>query len=218
MAEAKKTETGENIYQLINRISQEAGALAPEKTGGVPFSFRGIDAVVAHLTPLLNKYGVVVIPEVHEHNVSSAPSGNKVVTTSDVKTTYRFYAPDGTYVAATVAGLANDYADRSAAQAQSVAFRVALLQTFHLPTHSPEPEQTGVEPEAPKAVAKAPTPAREPADLGALKNTVKNLLEGKGLNTDAKKIAWGKENGLTPGWNGTVGGLEKAIDLIQKQG
>ena len=48
-------------------------------------------------------------------------------------------------ITATTGGLANDYADRSTAQAQSVAFRVALLQTFALPTHSPEPEQTGVE-------------------------------------------------------------------------
>ena len=71
------------------------------------------------------------------------------MTTSEILTKFTFYAPDGSNLSATTAGLANDYADRSAAQAQSVAFRVALLQTFALPTHSLEPEQTGVEREAP---------------------------------------------------------------------
>lgn len=145
-----------NIYQIISAISKEAGPLAAEKSGGVPFAFRGINAVVDKLAPLLNKYEVITVPEVLEHKVTSNPSGNKVVTTTEILAHYHFYAPDGTKVTATTAGLANDYADRSSAQAQSVAFRTALLQTFTLPSSDPEPEQTGVEREAPSAQSAAP--------------------------------------------------------------
>lgn len=166
----KHPSEGLNIYQIIDRISSEAGALAPEAKGGVPFAFRGIDGTVAHLSPFLRKYGVVVVPTVIQKEVTSAPSGNKVVTTTDLTTEFTFYAPDGTNLTATVAGLANDYSDRSSAQAQSVAFRVALLQTFALPTHSPEPEQTGVEPEAPKAAA---APKSKGPDVKALQQEVK---------------------------------------------
>lgn len=145
-----------NIYQIISAISKEAGPLAAEKAGGVPFAFRGINAVVDKLAPLLNKYEVITVPEVLEHKVTSNSSGNKVVTTTEILAHYHFYAPDGSKVTATTAGLANDYADRSSAQAQSVAFRTALLQTFILPSSDTEPEQTGVEREAPSAQPAAP--------------------------------------------------------------
>ena len=59
-----------SIYQIISKVSEEAGALAPESKGGVPFAFRGIDGTVAHLSPVLRKYGVVVVPTVIEHKVS----------------------------------------------------------------------------------------------------------------------------------------------------
>jgi len=144
MTEAKpKVEAPANIYQLISKISSEAGALEPTSKAGLPFPFRGVDGVVNHLSTLMQKYGVIVVPEVMEHVVTPREIGNRVVKTTTVVTKFHFYAPDGTTVAATTAGLADDFGDRSTAQAQSVAFRIALLQTFTLPTQSPEPEQTG---------------------------------------------------------------------------
>lgn len=133
-----------NIYQIISKISAEAGALAPEAKNGVPFAFRGVDAVVNHLAPLLREYGVITVPEVLEHRVTSRDlPQNKALTQSEVLVAFHFYAPDGTQVIATTAGLAQDYADRSTAQAQSVAYRVALLQTFTLPTTDKDPEERG---------------------------------------------------------------------------
>lgn len=139
----------DNIFQIIAKVGEEAGALAPEKTGGVPFAFRGIDAVIAHLVPHLRKYGVITVPEVIEQRVTSreAPQ-NKTITQTEVLTKFTFYAPDGSNVSATTAGLAQDYSDRSTAQAQSVAFRVALLQTFTLPTHDKDPEVAAEEVQA----------------------------------------------------------------------
>lgn len=144
-----------NIFQRIAAISKEAGALAPESKGGVPFAFRGVDGTVAHLTPFLNKYGVFLVPSRVDHKVSErelmnvdkatkavTPSG-RVLKTSKVEATYDVYGPDGFGFSVEVPGLADDYADRSTAQAMSVAYRIALLQLFHLPTHTKEPEETG---------------------------------------------------------------------------
>lgn len=208
---------GLNIFQIIDRISAEAGALAPESKGGVPFAFRGIDGTVAHLSPLLRKYGVVVVPNVVQKDVSSAPSGNKVVTTTDLTTEFTFYAPDGTHVVAKTAGLANDYADRSTAQAQSVAFRVALLQTFALPTHSPEPEQTGVEREAPQQKTyAAPDPAaQQESEVAKGRAAIKKLAAEK----DVDYFELATELKLPKGWADDVQQLTvlyKAIQAVEK--
>lgn len=202
---------GLNIYQIIDRISNEAGALAPEAKGGVPFAFRGIDSTVAHLSPFLRKYGVIVVPTVTQKVVSSAPSGNKVVTTTDLTVSFEFFAPDGTSIIATTGGLANDYADRSTAQAHSVAFRVALLETFFLPTHSPEPEQTGVEPEAPAQQTYAAPPADERHDkVKKARELIKGAAKVKGVEYLDKAV----ELKLPTGWADDLTELKKLHDAI----
>lgn len=189
----------QNIYQIISAISEEAGALAPEKNGGVPFAFRGIDGTVAHLSPYLRKYGVVAVPTVLEHVVTARDlPGSKVITQSEVLTKFTFYAPDGSNVEVTTAGLAQDYADRSAAQAQSVAFRVALLQLFALPTHSKEPEVAGEETQKYIADAEKSAPAPKPSgpSVSVLQGKVRAFIEsgsytGDDVNTIGAKIAAG---------------------------
>ena len=137
-------EGGPQIIRLITEVKKKAGALAATQSSGVPFPFRGIDGTVNHLAKHVEEAGIVVVPNVLSHDVTErSPDGKRVVKTSKVVTQFTFYAPDGSSISATTTGLADDFADRSAAQAQSVAFRVALLQTFFLPTQSPEPEQTG---------------------------------------------------------------------------
>lgn len=209
--------TKKNIYQIINEISKEAGALAPEKSGGVPFAFRGVDAVINHLTPRLHEHGVVVIPTVLEHEVTGREVGSKYITQSKVTTRFDFFAEDGTSVSTTTVGLAQDFADRSAAQAQSVAFRVALLQTFHLPTHDKEPEARGEEiiagteaaaKSAPrKVVAEAPA-----ANVNVLKAKVSELL-GTRDRTEITK-AGDQFFGGKPGWAESADALQKWVDAL----
>lgn len=183
--------TGLNIYQIISKIGEEAGALAPEKTGGVPFAFRGVDGTVAHLVPHLRKYGVITVPEVIDQRVTQREVGNnKTITQTEVLTRFHFYAPDGTSVTATTAGLAQDYSDRSTSQAQSVAFRIALLQTFTLPTHDKEPEVAGEETQ--KVIADNPKTKVDPnAPKIESRQDVKNRLISKSKN--AKNNVKGRE-------------------------
>lgn len=218
MAEAaeKKTTTRAakepelNIYQRVNLISQEAGALAPESKGGVPFAFRGIDGTVAHLTPFMHKYGVFNTSKVLSHVVTEREAGSRVVKTTQVEVEFQFFAPDGTSVTMVTPGLADDFGDRSSAQAMSVAYRIALLQLFHLPTHTKEPEETGQSvmdhaagsaPRGPKAVetAKASSAATGAGSLTALQSKAKALgkelgMEAPELNELAESLAAGNTN------------------------
>lgn len=195
-AAAKSKEPEMNIFQRINAISQEAGALAPESKGGVPFAFRGIDGTVAHLTPFLHKYGVFNTSKVLSHVVTEREAGSRVVKTTQVEVEFEFFAPDGSSVTMVTPGLADDFADRSSAQAMSVAYRIALLQLFHLPTHSKEPEESGQEvmegraaaaPRSAPAVEKAKA-ASAPAAPAASGVTINKLqAEAKALGRSLGK-------------------------------
>lgn len=132
MAAAASKEEKPTIVERLLAIAEEVGVLEPSQSGGVPFAFRGIDAVVAKLTPMLNKHGVIVLPQSAVQVLDSRAVGTKTVTKADVHVTYRFYGAAGDYVDAEVVAQADDFADRSSAQAMSVAFRIALLQTFHI--------------------------------------------------------------------------------------
>lgn len=176
-----------NIYQIIAKIREEAGALEKKRAegGGVPFAFRGIDDVVNHLSPLFTKYGVVAVPNVIQHVTSERAVGNKTVKTTDGIFSYDFYAPDGSHLQASTLGLADDFADRSAAQAQSVAFRVALLQTFFLPTNNNEEahsEQVKNERESAAPVQQAQPAARPPQNspLAPLRGQIQAVAKGLG--------------------------------------
>lgn len=228
-----EVEHEDNIVQLINQISREAGALAPEQKAGVPFPFRGVDGTVNHLAPKLRKYGVVVVPEVLSCVVTPNAQGNRTVKTAEVLTKFTFWAPDmKTAISATTAGLADDYGDRATAQAQSVAYRIALLQTFNLPTMDKEPEQTGIEvengaakaaPQQPRAMAVVQNAKQPPAtsavpDPRVLQTQIKAAAGVRGV-TGAQINAFGAThaNGKAPDeWLNDTDVLNKVLLDIQK--
>ena len=219
---------GPQIIRLITEVKRRAGALAPSQTSGVPFPFRGIDGTVNHLARHVEDVGIIVVPNIVRHEVTPREVGNRVVKTTAVEVAFTFYAPDGSSVTATTAGLADDFADRSTAQAQSVAFRIALLQTFFLPTQSPEPEQTGqaVEdhgknpaPATPAArkidAARAPKPAAsgDDAELKTLREKVRGHIDsGKATRDEvvAKQEEIKSKSGLS--------GLELQKALVKELG
>jgi hypothetical protein len=217
-----------NITQAIAKVREEAGALAPASKNGVPFAFRGIDGTVAHLVPFLNKYGIITVPNVVYCNVSERQDEKgRTLKTSDVLVAYDFIAPDGSKVSATTPGLADDYADRSTAQAMSVAFRIALLQTFTLPTHSPEPEETGQAvldqrsaPRSANAVEKARASAAGGEDKLPGLQTKAKVLGGrlkktaKDLNDLGTKLSEGTE--VTDWYNSEVI-MAKLVDALEAE-
>jgi hypothetical protein len=167
------------IHEIIAQVSKEVGSLmATQKQGSaIKFAYRGVDDVVGHVADKLNEYGVVYYPISVQKDVTGRDlPGAKYLTTTSLIVTYEFVASeDASAFHATAPGLAQDYADRSDAQAMSVALRTVLIQLFKLQgTGDKDPEVSGEEAsqyadkanaEA-KAAAKPTTPkARTAAQL-----------------------------------------------------
>jgi hypothetical protein len=130
------------IYGLLSHVMAEVKAVG--KTGfneQQRYNFRGIDAVVNALGPAMRKHGIVPVPKVKKVDYrETMTTGNKPTREVTVQVRYRFYAPDGSYVDAHVIGESLDQSDKGSAKAMSVAYRIALLQVFALPTDEPDPD------------------------------------------------------------------------------
>jgi len=141
-----------DIYAALAAVMDECKGVAKrDKNTHQNFMFRGIDAVVNAVGPILRKHAVVVVPNVENvHYDVVQTSTGKPATACRVLVTYTFYAGDGSSIDARVAAEAWDAGDKAAPKAMSVAFRTALLQALALPTDESDPDaQTYVRDHAP---------------------------------------------------------------------
>lgn len=106
------------------------------------FVFRGVDAVVNAVGPLLRSHGLVVYPSgvVHQYRSVESASG-KAMGSVIVEVTYCWTdgTPDGDLYVSSV-GEAFDAGDKATPKAMSVAYRTMLLQTLCLPTGEVDPD------------------------------------------------------------------------------
>lgn len=141
-----------NIYESINAIMQEVGAIGKDKTNKVQnFKFRGIDDVMNTLHPLLAKYKVFVVPNTLEQlreERTTKNGGNLIY--SICKIQYTFYAEDGTSVQSTVIGEGMDSSDKATNKAMAIAFKYALFQVFCIPTEEMKDPDADTPPESSK--------------------------------------------------------------------
>jgi len=116
------------------------------KDSNMQFQYRGVERVVNSIRPILDRYGIMVIPSVVEANwrdVPRASGGRSHECTITMQ--YRFIGPQGDHLDAVVCGEALDTSDKATAKAQSVAWRVALIQVFALRTGDPDPDTQRIE-------------------------------------------------------------------------
>lgn len=138
-----ETKPNVQIIELLSRVMADVGAVRKdERNQAQNFNFRGIDAVVNAVSPALRKHGVIVAPEVQSNEYTTVEVGKNRTTMGHarVTVTYKFYAPDGSYIPATVSAESMDSGDKATAKAMSVAFRTCLLQTLVLPTDEQDPD------------------------------------------------------------------------------
>ena len=135
-----------NIYESICAIMSDCPAISKDSrnTQGNGYNYRGIDAVMNALQPLLIKHKVFVVPNVYqsqrEERVTS--KGNTLIY-SIIRVEYTFYAEDGSYLKAFVMDEGMDSGDKATNKAMSAAFKYALFQVFCIPTeemHDPDAE------------------------------------------------------------------------------
>ena len=182
------------------KISAEesiAGVLAKVKAVGKDsknqqqhFNYRGVDAVVNAVHPVLAEVGGFVVPNVLNREVehaTTAKGGRMTVVRLSVR--YHWHGTDGgDPVTGTVEAEAFDTADKATAKAMSVAYRTFLLQTLMLPTDDPDPDSEYIERGAP--VQSQPKPPAEwrkkiaEAQTEAALNDLYDVANQQGWATD----------------------------------
>jgi hypothetical protein len=132
------------IYGKLAAVMAELPAVGKDSVNTQQgWNFRGVDAVVNAVSPALRKHGVIVVPQVVDcgyRDTTTAGRDPRPTREVTVRVAYTFYAEDGSRVTATVPGESLDQSDKGSAKAMSVAFRIALLQVFALPTSEPDPD------------------------------------------------------------------------------
>ena len=176
------------IFGLVGQAMQLIGAVGKDsKNEQQKFMYRGIDAVMNALNPVMAKLGLFLCPEVLEQTREERTSikkdsyGNERTSTllySIMKIKYTLYAPDGSNVSCVVIGEGMDSGDKASNKAMSVAFKYAAFQLFCIPTEEmvdPDAEchevtprnqtKTCEKPAPAPAKANTPTPAAQAAKL-----------------------------------------------------
>lgn len=151
------------IIELMNKVMEDVGAVSKgQRNQQQNFNFRGIDAVVNAVSPALRKHGVVVTPEIQSCEYTTVEIGKNHTSMGHCRmiVVYKFFAPDGSFIATQVAAEAMDSGDKATAKAMSVAFRTCLLQTLCLPTDETDPDEVSYE-RAPARAAQRQAPKAE---------------------------------------------------------
>ena len=124
------------IYELIGKAMNDIGAIGKDDFNPQQkYKFRGIDAVMNALNPVMRKYGLFCTPEVlNQVREERSTTNGGTLKYSLLTVKYTVYAPDGSTVSATVLGEGMDSGDKASNKAMSVAFKYAMFQLFCIPT------------------------------------------------------------------------------------
>jgi hypothetical protein len=127
------------------------------------YHFRGIEAVLDVVGPLVREHGLIVLPEqtvvvAEERYQSKAGSAMRSVT---VQVTWSITGPAGDTMTAQTLGEAADASDKAVAKAQSVAGRVLWLTGLWVPTGDPDPDEQTHERAPPQQRQREPEPPQQ---------------------------------------------------------
>lgn len=179
------------VHVAWSRVMGEAEFVKKTYSQKLKYAFRGIDAVLNTVGPMLRKHGVIVMP------VSTVPAYERVGskaggTLSFCKVTVRFVVlgPRGDTLTvlgedgqqkpliAEVVGEAFDSGDKASTKAQSVALRTFLINALAIPTGEPERDtEHGVQHELAGPVR--PTPAEYAAEILDERTSINRLQQIK---------------------------------------
>lgn len=132
------------IHDAIIEAMKEIARIGIAKTSrnkDQGYNFRGIEAAMNEMSPILIKCGIAISSSYSEFNVHEreSKSGGKLRFVT-LKGAFRFEAADGSFIVSEAYGEGMDSSDKATAKAQSVAFRTALFQQFVVPTMAIDPE------------------------------------------------------------------------------
>jgi hypothetical protein len=186
------------IVQALSAVMADIGVVGKNgRNSRDNYAFRGIEDVVNAASPVFQKHGVVVVPELRDLVSSTVEVGKNRTLMGHVRVTvaFTFYGPDGDSVTAVTPGEAMDSGDKATSKAMSVAFRTALSQTLCLPTGEKDPDEDSYVRSDARPV---PQPRQDdPAEVArkALVNEVWKAAKSAGLDWDAVVLEWAEAHG-----------------------
>lgn len=126
-----------SVHERMVRVMGALSYIPKERSEGVNYQFRSVDAVFNHLHGLLAEHGLFPSPRVlDDWQVNMIPgTNNRQQTQALFRVCVDMYAVDGTMVTLGP-GLAqsHDYGDKAVYQAQQNAIKYVLLEAFCIPT------------------------------------------------------------------------------------
>jgi ERF superfamily len=136
--------TVSNIHKSIieaMRMIAKTGIAKLSKNKDQGYNFRGIEAAMNEMSPILINCGITVTPSYSDLVVyeRESKSGGKLRFVT-VKGSFKFEADDGSFVTGEAYGEGMDSSDKATAKAMSVAYRTALFQQFVVPTMAIDPD------------------------------------------------------------------------------
>src|SRR5690625_4351727 len=205
MATAKQVEDRmqgkPSIHEALGAVMADVGHVAKrDRNQAQKFNFRGIDAVVNAVGPVLRKHGVITIPVVEDVQYRDATTNKgKLTRECMVRIKFEFHGPAGDQIDSVVVAEAMDWGDKATAKAHSVAYRTALLQVLCIPTDEKDPDEDSYErdttqkPRKPAQDAPQAPPA-DVVDAGTAKEWLDDLNE---IGGDVKN-RWMSQFGVPP--------------------
>jgi ERF superfamily len=137
------------IHIGLARVAAELRAVGKDdafrSTNAGNYNYRGIDRVVNAVAPLLNRHGILMLPDVISVEYRDVARTGGRSHECLVRMLYTFVGPKGDRLPVSVLGESLDTSDKSSAKAQSVAWRTAMIQTFHIATQDEDPDATRIE-------------------------------------------------------------------------
>ncbi len=139
---------GPTVVQLMIEVMRRVRSVGKDQqnTEGGRYYFRGIDDVINALGPAMREVGVLCLPTVEwSERKDTKTTRGKNTRETIARVRYTFYGPNGDSISAVTEGESLDSGDKGTAKAFSVAYRIALIQGFVLPTDEPDPDSFSYE-------------------------------------------------------------------------
>jgi hypothetical protein len=155
------TETALPVHVALCDVMNDVGVVGKDSRNQQQgYAYRGIEALVNALQPVMSKHGVFMAPYVETVEYGSYVTAKKTeMRTATVTVLYRFYGPAGDHIEVRSVGEASDAGDKATSKAMSMALKYALAETFMVRTEDMEDSDASVPEPRQARPFSAPAPA-----------------------------------------------------------
>ncbi len=203
------------VHEAWNRVMHGVQSISKDSQNRQQgFNFRGIDAVMNAVGPLLREHGVIVVPMAQSHEAERYTSKNGgQMCNRIVEMGFTVYGPRGDHFNGIAYGEAADSGDKSMTKAESVALRTFLLQSLMIPTDEPDPDSQIHERATPQQARGQQEPRQGPQqsrpqqqkppqeenpDSVAARDDLKAIAKEQGWDVQKVAAAWSQHDSTKP--------------------